>query len=304
LDLFIAKKALAALVLPPTGPLLIALLGLALLGRRPNWGRALGWFGVLSLLALSLPAVSHALLRAVDQSPALDLAQAGDAQAIVILGGGTRRAPEYGGDTLGRLTLERVRYGARLARKTKLPVLVSGGAVYGGSAEAALMKRALEEEFGVEVTWSEAHSRDTRSNALNSAAILLPAGMTRILLVAHGFDMPRASAEFASAGLHVTRAPTAVSANAMSFGHPVQLLPGMGALHASYFALYELLAEAVRRVRGWPGRRRLFSSCSIRPSGSCPSGKASLRRSRRSGARARWQRPGEGLRHASFLRRR
>ena len=53
--------------------------------------------------------------------------------AIVILGGGVRRhAAEYGGDTLGQLTLERVRYGARVARLTGLPVLVSGGSVFGG----------------------------------------------------------------------------------------------------------------------------------------------------------------------------
>ena len=152
MDPFLAKKILAALVLPPSGPLLVALIGLALLARRPRWGAALAWLGVLSLLALSSPWVSHALLRAADQSAALDFAQAREARAIVILGGGIRRnAPEYGGDTLGRLTLERVRYGAVVARRTGLPVLVSGGSVYGGVAEALLMKRALEEEFGVKV---------------------------------------------------------------------------------------------------------------------------------------------------------
>lgn len=250
MDLFIAKKALTALVLPPTGPLLVAVLGLALLSRWPRWGRALAWLGVLSLLALSLPLVSHALLRAVDRSPPLDFARTEAAQAIVILGGGIRRgAPEYSGDTLGRLTLERVRYGAIVARRTKLPVLVSGGAVYGGTAEALLMKRALEEEFGVEARWTETHSRDTQSNAVQSAAILLPAGIRRILLVAHGFDMPRATAEFASAGLEVTPAPTAVSAGSPWSGHPVEWLPGIGALQGSYYALYELLAETVRRVR-------------------------------------------------------
>jgi len=156
MDIFLAKKVLAALVLPPTGPLVIALIGLALLSRRPKWGAGLAWVGVLGLLALSLPSVSHALLRAVDQSAVIDFTQARAAQAIVILGGGIRReAPEYGGDTLGRLTLERVRYGALVARRTKLPVLVSGGAVYGGTAEAVLMKQALEEEFGIEVRWAE-----------------------------------------------------------------------------------------------------------------------------------------------------
>jgi uncharacterized SAM-binding protein YcdF (DUF218 family) len=251
MDWFLARKTLAALVLPPTGPLLIALLGLILLNRRPRLGKALAWLGVLSLLALSLPPVAHGLLRFLDQTPPLDLALTRNAQAIVIVGAGIRRAaPEYGGDTLGRLSLERVRYGALVARKTKLPVLVSGGAVYGGTAEALLMKRVLEEEFGVQVRWTETRSRDTHSNALQSASILLPAGLTHVVLVAHGFDMPRASAEFVSAGLDVTAAPTAVTGDTLAFDHPVELLPGMGALHASYYALYELLAGAVRRVLG------------------------------------------------------
>jgi uncharacterized SAM-binding protein YcdF (DUF218 family) len=249
MDLFIAKKALAALVLPPSGPLLVAILGLCLLTRRPRWGRALAWLGVVVLAALSLPVVSHALVRYVDQSPPLDLSQARNSQAIVILGGGKRRAAEYGGDTLGPLTLERVRYGALVARKTQLPVLVSGGAVDGGTAEAVLMKRALEEEFGIGVTWTEAQSRDTQSNALQSAAILLPAGISRVLLVGHSFDMPRATAEFASAGLHATPAPTAVTADIFRFDHPIELLPRMSALQTSYYALYELLADAVRRLR-------------------------------------------------------
>lgn len=250
MDLFLAKKMLTALVLPPTGPLLLALLGLLVLQRRPRLGRVLAWLGVLGLLALSLPLVAHVLVRSFAQAGPLDFRQARDAQAIVILGGGVRRgAPEYGGDTIGRLTLERVRYGALVARKTKLPVLASGGAVYGGSAESVLMKRALEEEFGVPVRWTETRSRDTRTNAVESAAILLPLGITRILLVAHSLDMPRASAEFASAGLRVTPAPTVLTTNTMSFDHPIELLPSMGALNSSYYALYEILAETVRRVR-------------------------------------------------------
>lgn len=250
MDWLLVRKALAGLVLPPTGPLLLALCGLLLLGRRPRLGRTLAWLGFLTLFALSLPVVSHLLLQALDQTPPLDFARAREAQAIVILGGGVRRpAPEYGGETLGRLTLERVRYGAIVARRTELPVLVSGGAVHRGSTEAALMKQALETEFGVKVRWEEANSRDTRSNAIQSAAMLLPLGIKRVLLVAHAFDMPRASAEFASAGLQVIPAPTLVISERFEFEHVGELLPGMGALQGSYFALYELLGDAVRRLR-------------------------------------------------------
>lgn len=250
MDLFIARKILAALILPPTGPLLVALAGLLLLKRRPAWGRALAWLGVVALLLLSLPVVSFALLRWADPGVPLDPSRAHEAQAIVILGGGIRRAaPEYGGDTLGRLTLERVRYGALLARQTGLPVLVTGGAVHGGTPEAVLMKGALEKEFGVRVAWTEALSRDTQGNARNSATILAAAGIRRVLLVGHGFDMRRAVAEFASAGLQVTPAPTVITAGTPTFDNAVEMLPGMGALQGSYYALYELLAEAVRRLR-------------------------------------------------------
>jgi uncharacterized SAM-binding protein YcdF (DUF218 family) len=250
MDLFVVRKALTALVLPPTGPLLIAVLGLALLARRPRLGRTLAWFGVVGLLVLSLPVVSHSLLRWLDQIPALDRELVRDAQAIVILGAGVRRnAAEFGGDTLGRLTLERVRYGARVARATRLPVLVSGGSVFGGTAEAVLMKHVLEQEFNVEVRWAEDRSRDTRSNAVESASILLPAGIKRVILVAHGFDMPRATAELASAGLQVTPAPTVIAGERFSVNSWIELLPSMSALHDSYYALYELLAGTVRRLR-------------------------------------------------------
>jgi uncharacterized SAM-binding protein YcdF (DUF218 family) len=110
------------------------------------------------------------------------------------------------------------------------------------------MKRALEEEFGVRVTWVEERSRDTRTNALHTAAMLIPQGISRVVLVAHGFDMPRAVAELMAAGLHVVPAPTAVAASDLTFDHPMELLPSMSALQGSYYALYELLAEAVRRA--------------------------------------------------------
>ena len=115
------KTLLKNLILPPAGPLLLALLGFVLLKVRPLLARICLIAGLASLWLLSTPIVSDALTGLVELYPPIDLRQAADAQAIVILGGGTRRhAIEYGGDTLGRLTLERVRYGARVARQTGL----------------------------------------------------------------------------------------------------------------------------------------------------------------------------------------
>lgn len=248
MDLFLAKKLLAALVLPPTGPLLVALAGALALRRRPRLGRALVWTGLLTLLALSLGPVSHLLLRLANDAPPARIEDARTAQAVVVLGGGVRRgALEYGGDTLGRLTLERVRYGARLARATGLPVLVTGGSVFGDTAtEAALMRAALEGEYQVPVRWAEDRSRNTHENARFSAELLKRDGVRRVALVTHGFDMRRARAEFEAAGLEVVPAPTVVPR--FSVATPLDFVPSVAALQGSYFALYELLANA---VRGW-----------------------------------------------------
>jgi uncharacterized SAM-binding protein YcdF (DUF218 family) len=247
MDSFFWRKVLAALVLPPIGPLALAILGAALLGRRPRLGRTLLWSGLGLLVALSTWAVADGLLRLVDDSPPVTLAEARSAQAIVILGGGVRRnAPEYGGDTVGRLTLDRVRYGAIVARATDLPVLVTGGALREGATEAAVMRQTLEREFGVPVRWTEDRSRNTHENAQFSAARLEQEGVKRVVLVAHGFDMRRARAEFAAAGLEVVPAPTFVPSRQPL--KPTDLIPSVGALQASYYALYELLGNLVLRL--------------------------------------------------------
>jgi uncharacterized SAM-binding protein YcdF (DUF218 family) len=241
------KALLKALVLPPTGPLLLAAAGLWMMGRTPRAGRILAWTGILSLLALATPMVAFLLLTLVDSSPPLDVQRARNAQAIVILGGGVRRhAAEYGGDTLGHLTLERVRYGAWVARATGLPVLVTGGSVFGGEPEAKLMRAALEREFHVPVRWAETRSRNTHENAVRSAEILGAEHISRIVLVAHGFDMPRAKAEFAAQGIEAIAAPTGIPSREIDT--PLDVLPSLAALRGSYFALYEIFANVARWI--------------------------------------------------------
>ena len=241
------KALLKALVLPPTGPLLLAAAGLWMSGRTPRAGRIVAWTGIMLLLALSSPPVAFLLLRLVDTSPPLDVQRARSAQAIVILGGGVRRqAAEYGGDTLGHLTLERVRYGAHVARRIGLPVLVTGGSVFGGEPEAKLMQAALEREFDVRVRWAEIRSRNTHENAVRSAEILHAEHISRIVLVAHSFDIPRARAEFAAQGIEAIPAPTGIPS--WEFDTPLDVLPNLAALQTSYFALYEIFANFARWI--------------------------------------------------------
>jgi uncharacterized SAM-binding protein YcdF (DUF218 family) len=125
-------------------------------------------------------------------------------------------------------------------------VLVAGGSVWGDTAtEASLMRAALEKEFNVPVRWAEDRSRNTHENAQLSAAILKRDGVKRVVLVMHGFDIRRARAEFVAAGLEVVPAPTQIPN--FRIDSPLDFVPSVGALQGSYYALYELLANAVRR---------------------------------------------------------
>ena len=244
MDWLLLRSIAKALVLPPAGPLIVAIAGLAIASRAPRTGRAIAWLGVVSLLLLCMPIVASALTGLFDQ-PAFDAARARQAGAIVILGGGTRRAaPEYGGDTLGRLTAERVRYGARVARETRLPVLVSGGTPPQGSrSEAEVMRQALEQEYAVGVRWVEDRSRNTRENAQHASRLLRSERIDRIVLVAHAYDLPRATREFNAAGIEVVPAATGLPSHGPIA--PMDFLPSVAALQSSWHALYELLANAV-----------------------------------------------------------
>ncbi len=248
-------KILTALVLPPGSNLLLCVLGLLLMLRWRRLGTALVAVGVLSLVVLSLPVVGGGLQRALPAYPALSSAdlKRHDVGAIVVLAGGRyANAPEYGADTIGSISLVRVRYAARLYRQTGLPVLVSGGTVFGGGStvsEASLMKEALEEDFHVPVTWIEERSRNTAENAAYSATILRAAGVRTFFLITDANHMVRAVEAFRRDGLDPVPAPTefvTVSHNAPAiFGW----LPTAGALGETSSALYEYLGLAWYRLR-------------------------------------------------------
>ena len=236
------KLFFTSFLLPPGGPIVLVVVGVLMLRSRPHAGRKLCVAGATLLWLACLPIMAGALVTALGGARPLDMAEARTADAIVILGGGVRaQAPEYGGDTLGRLTLERTRYGAHLARATALPVLVTGGTHEAGiRPEAELMREALVAEYGVPVQWVDRQARNTVENARNTAQLLQDGGRKRILLVMHGFDVRRTARQFKKEGLDVIPAPTLVQR-----WDDVELrdfLPSASALQTTHYASYELLA--------------------------------------------------------------
>jgi len=247
---FISAKALSSALLPPLNLLLLAGLGLLLLffhRRRTGW--ALLIVSLAGFFLLSLPVVANTLAEMLENPPGDGGENLGDAQAIVILGGGSYPgAPEYGGDTVSAYTLERVRWGARLHRLSGLPILVSGGNPSADrTSEAAQMKAALNEDFRTEVKWLEEKSFDTFENARYTRLVLASAKIDRIALVTHAMHMPRARLAFERTGFRVIEAPTGFSTQRPP--GVLNFLPSVQSLELSYAFLHEVLGLGWYHVR-------------------------------------------------------
>ena len=229
------------MVLPPGLLVALGVTGLVVYRHCRRLGLAHLIATPLLTLLLSMPLFAAIAARPFETYPPLDLSAVSSqhAEAIVVLGGGAyRHAPEYGGaDNARPLTLERLRYGAHLQRLTHLPLAVSGGlAPHMTSSEAALMKRALEEDFGVPVTAIEEGSFNTAENARMSRAAF---PYQTIVLVTHAMHMQRAKAQFEHAGFKVIPAPLGyLSERALDYVL-ADFMPTLQGLANSHYVIYE-----------------------------------------------------------------
>ncbi len=186
--------------LPPMFLLWVLLMGLLF---KP-W---LAWMALVLLYLLSISPVASLLLRTWETIPPLTLPiEHQQNTVIVVLGAGMPRiSPERKGFRPSPYTLDRLRHGSWLQKQTGLPLLVTGG---GFRPEATTMADSLEQDFGVEVQWREAQSRNTWENAAFSRA-MLPEHIDRVILVTHAWHMPRSVWSFEQQGFTVLPAPTA-----------------------------------------------------------------------------------------------
>ncbi len=242
------------LILPPASLLILALLGLIIHSKRQKLGISLITLALLALTILSLPLVSVFLTSTQEIYPAINSSQLQqtNARAIVVLGGGTRSsAPEYNNRTIiHNRVFDRLRYAVRLAKKTGLPLLVSGGKVVDRNqpSEAELMQETLINDFQFKATWLEDKSRNTAENAYYSYALLSKEKISRIILVTHALHMARAVQQFQNAGFQVTPAPTAFISQLDQIT-ALDLIPSAPAFEVSSGVLHELLGRWWYQIR-------------------------------------------------------
>ena len=213
------KPILTTLILPATSGLLVlfALLFWAWCCSTRAGRIPVALAGLVTLLMWLLSAQAVAIWLSMHLLPQVspitpDDLKRQEVQAIVVLGGGVENATlEYDGPTLSPDAMSRLLYAVHLARVTHLPMAYTGGIGWAGESgqvsEAQVAALALSRIGAPALRWQEGQSRDTRENALLTAALLKNDGITHITLVTHAWHMPRSVRQFEAAGLHVTPAP-------------------------------------------------------------------------------------------------
>jgi uncharacterized SAM-binding protein YcdF (DUF218 family) len=259
------SKILPLFVYPLGLAIVLVSIALVVIIRRKSqarsWAITLISLALGILLASSSRPVSDWLVRSLEWQniPTGDLPTA---DAIVVLGGGTRPkiAPRPWVEVAE--AGDRIIYGARLWQVGKAPLLiVSGGRAEwlgeGGNPESEDMG-AIATALGVpnRAIVQDSTSLNTRENAVNVQAILQQKRLHRILLVTSAMHMPRSLAIFRKLGIEAIAAPTDfLTVNNTNdkgiAGNLFDLLPDAEALKNTTNALKELVGAIVYRLAGW-----------------------------------------------------
>jgi uncharacterized SAM-binding protein YcdF (DUF218 family) len=186
------------------------------------------------------------------------------ADAIVVLGGGTRSAAYPRPDVDFTDAGDRVWYGANLYRAGKAPkIIVSGGRIDwqgNGSPEADDLTKLLI-KMGVPQTdiIAEGRSLNTRDNAVYTKEILQQNNFKTILLVTSAMHMPRSMAIFKKVDINAIAAPTDYRISQLEIDQPsrqiesviLALLPNESDLSLTTSALREYIGILVYKLKGW-----------------------------------------------------
>jgi uncharacterized SAM-binding protein YcdF (DUF218 family) len=198
--LFILKKIIVSFITFP-GLFIVILIGGGLIVLKKN---RVGLFSILvglSIYLVSIPIVGNNIIASVE-SHVKYRAKKGD--CIILLGGGISEGIE---DLTGigiphPDVLERIVEARRIWHRLKIPVIISGGSVYGGTPEADVVKRYLI-ELGIPKRYilCEKKSRDTVENAQLIKLRMQREKLTRGILITSSYHIKRAHLIFAGEGL-------------------------------------------------------------------------------------------------------
>ncbi|MFQ5974460.1 MAG: YdcF family protein [Alphaproteobacteria bacterium] len=196
-----------------------------------SWARLLGLIVVALFLVSAFTPLPNRLSRWVARPARVERAQ-----AIVVLG-----ASIWPDDVLTNPSLRRAVHGITLHRKGLAPLVVFLGPARGKGSPEAEVRAELARELGIspQVILTEAEVWTTRDEAVRTAALLQPRGVTHILLITNSQHMMRARRAFERVGFAVLPAP------ADAFSHAAD------APEARLDLMRRVLAELLARLSYW-----------------------------------------------------
>lgn len=253
---FTLSKVVYFLITPSNFLIFTALIGvLLLIATARRLGGTLALLGTLGLLVGGLSPLSDLALLPLEQRFA-PFPEDGPAPAgIIVLGGGIESGLSEARDqVVVNDAGERPIYFADLARRFPGARLVfSGGSgfVGGGIAEADIVSRQAD-ALGLPRARMilENRSRNTRENAVFSAALVQPKPDERWLLVTSAWHMPRAVGCFRQAGFRVTAFPVDYRTRGWGDAARVNGFASDGLLQLD-LAMKEWIGLAVYRLAGY-----------------------------------------------------
>jgi uncharacterized SAM-binding protein YcdF (DUF218 family) len=248
---------------PSSITLMLVLLaaGVVLLYARPaiaRWARRGLAAMTLAYWVLSCPAGAALLARTLTDSyrPIESSAEAAGAQAVVMLGAGSRTVAAANGrwSMVTHPSALRVLETVRVYRLLGDPLVIVSGGITDADAPTTPESEAMRSAviaLGVPPgrVAVEAESKNTRDEAVIVKRMLAERGVDRFVLVTSPVHMPRALNAFAAQGLHPV--PSASPLYGDRAAGPFPLLPDSSAFEVGNAVVYEWCARAYYRLRGW-----------------------------------------------------
>jgi len=207
---FILKKIIQPLILPPGCLIVIVLIGAAWMLRRKRRACGLGFLSLAVLMwCLGLQPVADQLFHGLEQHYRVPQSPQGD--VIVMLGGAVygRAADMTGQGAPTPESCERILTTARLYRRMAMPIILSGGRVLDHHPLMGPIYKRMLVDLGVpaEMITLESRSRDTLENARFTAELCRQRQFKRAIVITHAAHMPRVVYSFKQTGLPVTPFP-------------------------------------------------------------------------------------------------
>ncbi len=249
---FTLTRIVQALILPPSGLLILMAIGFLIVGKKRVLGMLCIASGFLLLYGLCISPVSNAIIQPLESlyAPFVDTKNI-DVQSIVVLSGGARDAavpglePEPDDDSLERLV-----YSVALYRELRIPLLFVGGSGDPGRPDLLEAEAMARTAISIGVPAKDIVVESTARNTLESAkAVKRLVKGRRIILVTSAAHMKRSVAMFKKQGFGIIPAPTGYRTDRRALSG-YSFIPRLENLRTSSLALSEYLSYRWYAMRG------------------------------------------------------